>query len=155
MIKSLRHSGGLCWQIWVNICSGNSLVPDGTKLLPEPMLTSLQRLPMLLFCIMSLKIVLFKLQPHLSGTGELTYIFYHVVMTLYSYHVCTTPLRDGLMSVVCRGSHDQSGLALSRQVSDGCHHEAINQEMMARWYQGNKILCIRCSEHLLTYTRHI
>ena len=27
-------------QIWVNIGSGNDLVPDGTKLSPEPMLTS-------------------------------------------------------------------------------------------------------------------
>ena len=26
-------------EIWVNIGSGNGLVPDGTKPLPEPMLT--------------------------------------------------------------------------------------------------------------------
>ena len=26
-------------QIWVNIGSGNGLLPDGTKPLPEPMLT--------------------------------------------------------------------------------------------------------------------
>ena len=29
-------------EIWVNIGSGNGLVPDGTKPLPEPMLTFLQ-----------------------------------------------------------------------------------------------------------------
>ena len=27
-------------QIWVNIDSGNGLLPDGTKALPKPMLTS-------------------------------------------------------------------------------------------------------------------
>ena len=29
-------------EIWVNIGSGNGLAPDGTKPLPEPMLTYLQ-----------------------------------------------------------------------------------------------------------------
>ena len=29
-------------KIWVNIGSGNGLVPDGTKPLPEPMLTNHQ-----------------------------------------------------------------------------------------------------------------
>ena len=29
-------------KIWVNITSGHGLLPDGTKLLPEPMLTDHQ-----------------------------------------------------------------------------------------------------------------
>ena len=33
-------------EIWVNIGSGNGLLPDGTKPLPEPMLTYLQISPM-------------------------------------------------------------------------------------------------------------
>ena len=32
-------------QIWVNIASGNGLLPDGTKPLPEPMLTYHQEGP--------------------------------------------------------------------------------------------------------------
>ena len=32
-------------EIWVNIDSGNSLLPDGTKPLPEPMLTDHQLSP--------------------------------------------------------------------------------------------------------------
>ena len=32
-------------EIWVNIGSGNGLLPDGTKPLPEPMLTDHQRSP--------------------------------------------------------------------------------------------------------------
>ena len=34
-----RH---MATEIWVNIGSGNGLVPDGTKPLPEPMLTDHQ-----------------------------------------------------------------------------------------------------------------
>ena len=30
-------------QIWVNIGTGNGLLPDDTKPLPEPMLTNIQR----------------------------------------------------------------------------------------------------------------
>ena len=36
---SLTHCGLVTKQIWVNIGSGNGLLPDGTKPLPEPMLT--------------------------------------------------------------------------------------------------------------------
>ena len=32
-------------EIWVNIASGNGLLPDGTKPLPEPMLTDHQWSP--------------------------------------------------------------------------------------------------------------
>ena len=39
-LNSLRPSDAIWWQdIWVNIGSGNGLLPDGTKPLPEPMLT--------------------------------------------------------------------------------------------------------------------
>ena len=38
-VNSLRPSDAIWWQIWVNIGSGNGLLPDGTKPLPEPMLT--------------------------------------------------------------------------------------------------------------------
>ena len=55
--------------IWVNIGSGNGLVPDGTKLLPEPMLSgvtwhwpeSFYSEHPGFFCIIGLKIILTKL----------------------------------------------------------------------------------------------
>ena len=37
--NSLWPSDAIWWQIWVNIGSCNGLLPDGTKPLPEPMLT--------------------------------------------------------------------------------------------------------------------
>ena len=40
--KSLRPSDAIWRQIWVNIGSSNGLLPDGTKPLPEPMMTSHQ-----------------------------------------------------------------------------------------------------------------
>ena len=39
MFNSLWPSDAIWRQIWVNIGSGNGLLPDGTKPLPEPMLT--------------------------------------------------------------------------------------------------------------------
>ena len=68
---------------WVNIGSGNGLVPDGTKPLPEPMLTYHQWGPVtftwgyhhwiceISILDMSLKITDFKIQPHLPGASEL------------------------------------------------------------------------------------
>ena len=58
---------------WVDIHLGNYLLPDGTKLLPEPMLTygihpravSLDRLK-----ISITKITRMKLQPHFPGVNE-------------------------------------------------------------------------------------
>ena len=71
-------------QIWVNIDSGNGLLPDGTKPLPEPILTShewgsmaftweqfSQWLPKQLFGKMSLKIILSELLPYFPWTNEL------------------------------------------------------------------------------------
>ena len=39
-VNSLWPSDAIWQQIWVNIGSGNGLLPDGTKPLPEPMLTN-------------------------------------------------------------------------------------------------------------------
>ena len=73
-------------EIWVNIGSGNGLVPDGTKPLPEPMLTShrwtsvafiwegfFSECPSYLLCVTSLNILIlfWKLMPHLTGANEL------------------------------------------------------------------------------------
>ena len=44
-IQALTHCGLMTPygdEIWVNIGSGNGLLPDGTKPLPEPMLTDHQ-----------------------------------------------------------------------------------------------------------------
>ena len=41
----LTHCGHMARKIWVNIGSGNALLPDGTKPLPEPMLTDHQWSP--------------------------------------------------------------------------------------------------------------
>ena len=61
--------------IWANIGSGNGLLPDGTKPLPEPRLTSFWRfydihpraipqwVPKLLFCMMNMKILHLKSSP--------------------------------------------------------------------------------------------
>ena len=45
IINSLWPSDAILWQIWVNIGSGNGLLPDGTKPLPEPMFTDHQWSP--------------------------------------------------------------------------------------------------------------
>ena len=39
-INSVWPSDTIWWQVWVSIGSGNGLLPDGTKPLPEPMLTN-------------------------------------------------------------------------------------------------------------------
>ena len=44
-LNSLCPSKAIWQQIWVNIGSGNGLLPDGKKPLPEPMLTYLQIIP--------------------------------------------------------------------------------------------------------------
>ena len=44
-VNSLWPSDAIWRQIWVNIGSGNGLFPDGTKPLPEPMLTDHQWSP--------------------------------------------------------------------------------------------------------------
>ena len=70
-------------QIWINFGSGNGLLPDGTKPLPEPLLTYHQ-----VFCgihmrefspemfnlihNMCLEITFSKLLPHLPEANELT-----------------------------------------------------------------------------------
>ena len=71
--------------IWVNIGSSNGLLPDGTKPLPEPMLTYHQW-SFVVFTLqqftasawheisvhgMSLKIIILKLRPHPPGANEL------------------------------------------------------------------------------------
>ena len=68
-------------EIWVNIGSGNGLLPDDTKPLPEPMMTYqwsfvhpttiLQAAPEISDHGMSLKIIILKLQSHLPGASEL------------------------------------------------------------------------------------
>ena len=69
--------------IWVNIGSGNGLLPDGTKPLPEPMLTYQQSFVAFIwqqFYVkhlvsiheISSKIMFLKLQPHLPGANELS-----------------------------------------------------------------------------------
>ena len=75
-------------EIWVNSGSGNGLLPDGTKPLPEPMLTyhqlgrvaftwwqySLEMLTMSL-AKRGLKITHLKSQPHLPRGKELTHTY--------------------------------------------------------------------------------
>ena len=69
-------------QIWVNIGTGSGLMPDGIKLLPEPVFTFhywgihlrtiMQWMHNLLFCcIISLKIILLRLLTHLPGARGL------------------------------------------------------------------------------------
>ena len=73
-------------EIWVNIGSGNGLLPDGTKPLPEPMLTYhhlrssgihlraiLQEIPQPSVTEMSLKITYLKFCSNLPGANELNW----------------------------------------------------------------------------------
>ena len=85
--NGLTHCGPLTpygTQIPVNIGSGNGLLPDGTKPLPEPTLTYYQNvfygIPFRLIsqevlvnliCKLYLAITLLKLLPHLPRTNEL------------------------------------------------------------------------------------
>ena len=68
-------------KIWVNISSGNDLLPDGTKPLPEPLpvnssdihlRTILQKMLNISILDMSMKIINLRLQLHLSGVNELS-----------------------------------------------------------------------------------
>ena len=64
-------------QNWVNIGSGNGLVPYGTKPLPEPMLTNHQmaishEMPKIVILDLSLKIIDLNIRVHLPGINELT-----------------------------------------------------------------------------------
>ena len=70
-------------EIWVNIGSGNGLVPDGTKPLPEPMLTDHQKSTDIHIRVISqkmsqpsiikicLKITCLKLHSNFPGANEL------------------------------------------------------------------------------------
>ena len=67
-------------KVWVNIGSGNGLMPDGTKPLPEPMLTYhsdihltaiSQEMPQASFTEISLTIAFKKFHPNFLGANEL------------------------------------------------------------------------------------
>ena len=74
-------------EIWVNIGLGNGFLPDGTKPLPEPILTYyqwsrihlraiLQEVLKISVLDMSLKIADLRLKPHLLGANELRWSIY-------------------------------------------------------------------------------
>ena len=79
--STLTHWGLVSTKIWVNFGSGNGLLPDGTKPLPEPMLTyhqvrfsdvyltavSQQEMPQASFTEMNLKITFTKFHSNLPG----------------------------------------------------------------------------------------
>ena len=79
--NELTLCGLVTLQIRVIIVSGNGLLPDGTKPLPEPMLISHYWVlwhslnsnftAKQFFCKISLKTIILKLQPHLPGPNEL------------------------------------------------------------------------------------
>ena len=83
-INAVWPSDAIWRHIWVNIGSGNGLLPNGTKSLPEPMLTSSdvfcgihfrvisQEMLINLIRNMCSEIVLLKSPPHLPATSELT-----------------------------------------------------------------------------------
>ena len=72
-------------QLWVNIDSGNGLLPDRTKPLPEPMLTSsvrssenhlwavAQEIPRPAITEINLEIIYVKFLSNLPATNELNY----------------------------------------------------------------------------------
>ena len=70
-------------ELWVNIDSGNGLLPDGTKSLPEPMLTDhqssdihiraiSQEMPQPSITKICLKITCLKFHSNFPGANELT-----------------------------------------------------------------------------------
>ena len=76
--KVLIHYGLVTPEILVNTGSGNGLLPDGTKPLPEPMLTSHQQdplafIPRLYLLNISIHTLYLKFisQPRLLGDNEL------------------------------------------------------------------------------------
>ena len=84
---SLTHCGfwrHMVTEIWVNIGQGNGLLPDDTKLLPEPLLTDHQWSPVTFIygyfqrCInhqslkIDLKITCLKFHSHFPGANELS-----------------------------------------------------------------------------------
>ena len=89
-------------KIWVNIRSGNGLLPNGTKPLPEPTMGfwsthirhTLQEVLEISMCWMSLKIALEKLIPHLPAAIELALASYRmstvVILKHYSDVIMST-----------------------------------------------------------------
>ena len=88
-------------EIWVNISSGNGLLPDGTKSLPEPMLTDHQWSPVTFIawqfhkrCLkpsitkIYLKNTCLKFHWNFPGANELT----HTLPTHRSYRLCRTAM---------------------------------------------------------------
>ena len=76
--RGLVTAYGNTWtEIWVNIASGNGLLPDGTKPLPEPMLADHQWSPVTSvlwqFHKICLKITHLKFHSNFPGTNELTH----------------------------------------------------------------------------------
>ena len=79
-LKTLSIFKIKCWHlwIWVNIGSGNGLLPDGTKPLPEPMLTDYQWSPVTFILEtqpsitqICLKITCLKFHSNFPGANEL------------------------------------------------------------------------------------
>ena len=101
----LTHCDHMATEIWVNIGSGNGLLPDSTKPLPEPMLTDHQWSPMTFIlgqfhkrCLnqQSLKsvwkITYLKFHSNLPGANELTGMTSnHEVMVLQDQTITSIP----------------------------------------------------------------
>ena len=98
-------------QIWVNIGSGNGLVPYGTEPLPDLMLillrAVLQEILKISILDSSLKITNLSLQPHLPGASELNDFIYEIQQQFHDAlwwfpHVCQPCLP---MNVIAERSH--------------------------------------------------
>ena len=104
--------GGICW---VHISSGNDLLPDGTKPIPEPMLTSdlvrfygihsraiSQWLPKLQHCTMSLKIILLKLHVYYHSKDSMCFLMYSSVIiwqSIYPLVLLCIPFQTRLLCI--------------------------------------------------------
>ena len=104
--NSLWSSDVIWLPIWVNIGSGNGLLPNGTKPLPGPMLISHHRKSVefaqeheLIFCIMRLKIIFLKLLPHLPGANELSKYHTNIFIVKWGLHLMTIT-SSGLITAV-------------------------------------------------------
>ena len=154
-------------QIWVNIGSGNDLLPDGTKPLPEPMLTHLQISPMTFIwrhiIIRSLdvkipinktrlKIVLLKLIPDLAGTNELKWLQFGLcwllLVNLGKFESCKIQIKNYNHSAVWQPSRQHCSLCLCLQAPEAlCFrvaHQFVRVSVCKITWNGLSSLLIVC-----------
>ena len=86
-VNDIGYWHHMATEIWVNIGTGNGLLPDGTKPLPEPILTfhNLSPVPQPSITKNRLKITYLKFHSNFSGVNELMITFHFYMLKRLQY----------------------------------------------------------------------